>query len=379
MIPGIDSQFKGRQRRATARSWAIVVCGLGSIVAYAATSATINGEPSLRYFQGWIAVLQSVDEPPDHQVKLDVVASVPGAPGDHPELTYTLAVCGDRPFKGMLILGGDARLTNIRTIHSLQGTVGTSPDAPQLSAIEELTDVTLLDVSSNETIDLGPVQVVPLASTRAARCFSPYSSDHPPGFFMGDAQIITGLAMAPVQRQFRLGWWIGPRSSQVWPLVGAIPGVSLNDLGVFNGVRGLQGQWMRPPQQYVHVDVGSLTARVLIDQVRPPPTSATGLVWDVTKPVQPTALLTNVDVMSGWQQGLVAAAIGLGIGGSLLASLLFELGRPSARLNPVALVAAPSAEPGTQRVQRGRHLWFSTLMLIAVSVLLLARRGSRKR
>lgn len=372
-----DRRDRAGRRYAAARSVLIVALAISSFVAYAVVSVTINGEPSVRPFQGWVVLLQPADELPDHQVMLVVAASVPGAPGDHPQLTYTVAACGDRPFNGVLILGGDARLTDLRTTGSLQGTVATSPDGSSQSSTDEVANLTVLDVPSNERIDLGPAQMLHLQSASAQRCVSPYSSVHPPAPFVGDGQITTGRALAPVQRNSELGWWTGPRSSQVWPLVGSFPGVSLNDLGVFTGVRGLLGQWTRPIQQYFRVDIGGITSRALVDQVRPEPTDTTRLVWDGAQPLQPTVLLTNVEVMGRWQAALVAAAVGLGIGGALLASLLFEISRPPSRPWPVALIEPPLALPRARPMHAIPLSWLIIPTLIGI-FLLLRRVGKRR-
>ena len=111
-------------------------------------------------------------------------------------------------------------------------------------------------------------------------------------------------------------------SSGVWPLVDAFPGVSVNDLGTFQGLNGLSGSWVRFTRQYFAVNVGDLEARALVDEARPPPVSSTGLDWESSQPLLPTAQVTNTDSMSACQQWLIAASICLGIGGSLLASAL---------------------------------------------------------
>jgi len=49
--------------------------------------------------------------------------------------------------------------------------------------------------------------------------------------------------------------------------------------------------------------------------------SSTALYWGSAQLLQATAEVTNTDSLSTWQQWQVAAAISLGIGGSLLASL----------------------------------------------------------
>jgi hypothetical protein len=372
-----DSRVRARRWRAPATSAVILLFAICSFIAYAVVSVTINGEPSVSAFHGWVAVLQPVDELSDHQVRLVVAAGAPGAPGEHPRLTYTVAACGDRPFNGALILGGDARLTDFQTVGSIREIVATSPGSSLQSSIEDVTDLTFLDVQSNEQIDLGPAQVIHLQSGITPRCLYPYSALQLPPAFVGDAEIVTGLAMASVQRNSGFWWWTGPRSSQVWPLVGSLPDVSFSDLGIFAGVRGLHGDWIRPTQEYVRVDIGGLTARAVVDQVRPEPSDATDLVWDGSRPLQPTVLLTNVEVMGRWQDVLIGAAIGLGIGAALLAGLALEIFRPPMRPSPVAVgeLTADSSKP--QTMETIQFDWLIVVMVLGLWLLL--RRITRRR
>jgi hypothetical protein len=101
----LSSRTGGRSLRARAATAAIVIAGLGSVVFYAAISATINGLPSTQPFQGWVALLQPWGSPSGDQVKLVAVARAPGAPGQHPAMSYTVVVCGGRPFQGVLLMG----------------------------------------------------------------------------------------------------------------------------------------------------------------------------------------------------------------------------------------------------------------------------------
>ena len=111
-------------------------------------------------------------------------------------------------------------------------------------------------------INLGSVQAVHIAMTNPFPCASAYAPQQvPPPQFRGMAQVVTGLAAAPVRRAWNLGWWSGPRTSQVWPLVGTLPGVTFNDLGEFQAIRGLGGSWGRARQHYFAVTAGVLQAR----------------------------------------------------------------------------------------------------------------------
>ena len=301
----------------------ILLVGIASVACYAAISATINGRPSTSPFSGFVMLLQAAGRFSQDQVKLEATPLVPGGPGQRPTLAYQVNVCGNQPFSGVLLIGGDARLSH------LQGTpaLGAATAAGQTSR-QDLPELAFFSEGTGIPFDLGPVQAIHITMTSPGKCASAYSTQQPLPQFLGEVQVVTGQAAAPVERQWRLGWWAGPRSSQSWPSIGGLPGISDNDLGEFLALKGLHGAWMRLTQQYFAVSVGGLQARALIDESRPSLASSTSLDWEGTQPLQPIAVVTNTTSMSAWQNWLVAAGIFLGIGGSLMASLLYDWARP---------------------------------------------------
>jgi hypothetical protein len=302
----------------------IVLVGLASIAFYAAVSATVNSEPTTTPFQGFVTVLQPVASTLSaDQVDLTATATAPGGPGQNPALSYDLAVCGTEPFNDTLLIGGNARLSHLIGVPAF----GTNA-AVASSSVENLPDLTFQDEGTGSVIDLGPVQAISLTMPAPGKCASAYSTKQPEPFFAGQAQAISGLAAAPVERQWRLGWWAGPRSSEVWPLIGNLPGISDQDLGSYQALDGLHGAWVRPLDQYNTVNVGGLKANASVDEAQPALSSDTDLTWDSAQALQPNAIVTNTLSMSTWQNWLVWAGVFLGIGGSLLASLLYDLARP---------------------------------------------------
>jgi hypothetical protein len=318
-----SSHIASRTLRSRVGAIAVVLVALVSVVSYIAISVTINGEPSTTPFQGFVALLQSTAASQQDQVTLIVDPQTPGGAGLHPSLSYVVAVCGSKPFQGVLLIGGDARLSHLRGSPAL----GTS-NANGQSSSKNLPDLKFLVEGPRTNLDLGPVQTVHLTISQPPRCKYAYARNHaPPSPLLGQAQVIMGQAAAPVQRQWRLGWWSGPRTSQSWPLIGSLPGVPFNELGVFHAVAGLTGAWLRPERPYFVVNVGSLTARAILEQARPQTSKASELDWEGTQPVQPVAVYTDTISMGTLQNWLVAAGIFLGIGGSLLASLLYDWAR----------------------------------------------------
>lgn len=164
-------------------------------------SATVNGEPSTSSFRGFAALLQPGATVSKDQVKLMAYTLVPGGPGTNPSLSYSVAVCGSQPFQGTLLIGGDARLSNLRGVPALGARTRTSQ-----SSFQDIPDIKLLDESTGNALDLGRVQAVQITMPSPVKCLSPFSDQQPFPSFEGQGQEITGEAAAPVQRGWRMGW-----------------------------------------------------------------------------------------------------------------------------------------------------------------------------
>jgi hypothetical protein len=349
----------------------VVLVGLASIALYAAVSATVNGEPTTTPYQGFVTILQpAASSFSTDQVQLTAAATTPGGPGQNPALSYDLAVCGTQPFSGTLLIGGNARLSHL----SGDPAFGTNV-AVASSSVENLSDLTFQDEGTGSVIDLGPVQAISLTMPAPGKCASAFSAKQPEPFFHGQEQTIKGLAAAPVERQWRLGWWAGPRSSEVWPLIGDLPAISEGEHGAFQALDGLHGAWARPLDQYNTVSVGGLNANASVDEAQPELSSDTDLTWDSAQPLQPNAIVTNTLSMSRWQNWLVWAGIFLGIGGSLLASLLYDLARPK----PVYGAPQASTVHLQARAQRTKTSVKPLMAAVAVVLVILARTNKAKR
>lgn len=253
-------------------------------------------------FDGWVAVLQSDQDPMDDHVELSVAPVVSGAPGDHPQLTYSVAVCGDYPFHGVLLIGGDARLAGLRA----SGAVAGDADRPVVNA---LPNPALDDVQSGQRLALGATQAVALDFPEVGPCVQT-----PSGSLAGSVSAqFTGAAGAGVQRHWDLGWWQAPRYGQAWPRIGSLPGTSASDAGPYAGVDALAGVWARPPATTFRVDGGKPTAGMFVDGAVPAATASAGSGWALTNPFQPSARLIDTDSQSRWEQLRVLAGILLGL------------------------------------------------------------------
>jgi hypothetical protein len=306
-----------RDRRVNPRYVLVVVLSLLIGAAFAALSATVNGQPSTEPFDGWAAVLEQDGVGvfgDDREVLLSAEVSQPTVEDERPQLTYSVVACGSRPFQGMLVLGGNARVTDAR------------PSPPNRLEIVEVSDFAIQDPVTGSDIELGDVQVLEIDLRDLPACLPRSSLAEDDMSFAGVAEGVVGFAQAPIERTWQLGWWAGPRTTQTWPLVGTFPGVPVSVRGVFEGARGLTGSWTIPTERF-QVSGGGVSPSSDIDVARPDLESDTHLSWTSLVPFSPTARLTDVEAMSAWQQGLVAATIALGIGGSLLASVFFDLVR----------------------------------------------------
>ncbi len=345
-------------------------CALAGI-AFWQVSGTINAEPPATPFPGWVAVLQPTLSTSDTQVQLEVHPLQAGESSDRPWLSYSVAACGVEPFRGILLIGGAARLSDTRIL----GPAGVS--------LSSISDAEVLDVSSNAPIPLGTVQALRFALA-PTRCVSRFSPEHGPSDFAGTAIEISGRAGNSVILNGHFGIWSGPRSAQRWPLVGSLPGISPEDLGAWR-IAGLPGSWSRAFHEWVRLDAGSLSTIGSIEAARPSLLDVTRLSWSSSSPFQASARVLNANALSSWQNRLVIATIVLTLAGSLLAATLFDLIPPlrkSSHSCPTALSVKSNGEhpplritPQTAEV-RDRRRMAAGFLLGSLCAWLLARRHS---
>lgn len=89
-------------------------------------------------------------------------------------------------------------------------------------------------------------------------------------------------------------------------------------------------EYQPPPKEFIQVDNGDgVPIGWSVDAADPASGETSDLDWSSTTPVYPNARLTEGDSMTALQQWLVAAGVGIGIGGVMLASAAFEWLRPS--------------------------------------------------
>jgi hypothetical protein len=307
--------------------------------------------------------------PSASQIELTLRSVAPGGYGEHPRVEYGVTACGERPFRGVLLLGGEARL---RGLHPVTFPSPRSDDvlrAPQDGSIALARNLPYEDASSVIHGHLGPVQVIQI-SLPAATCLPPPLAPRGQRGFSGTFAAVQGrLEGAPHRSSFAPLGLAPVRQTQSWPMLGSLQ-AGYDTRSKFHFGPLLPGSWSRPLRSYFHLGIGDPDAKESVDFSRPTVLRDAGLNWIETKPFAATARVTNLDNQAKWQTLMLAATIWFGIGGSVVAALVFELMRPRrtrAAPDPPSATTAEPARPAT------------VLELLTVALLTLAVRRRRDR
>jgi len=229
-------------------------------------------------------------------------------------------------------MGGDARLT-----------VGKGA-APQITASELISGaetpvrsvrrasaLSFSDVGFGTTTNLGAVDIVDLSFESPLQCLGAVHPTDPNAPFTGEALTIAGNAKSPIQRKWRLGPLVGPRTTTSWPLVGTLPGAHFAETGAFRATSGLAGDYFIPASLITRIGSGGLTPIASVEEARPSTIDESSLDWAAIGPLQPTARVANTLEISRWSAWQLVGAILLGIAGSILATLLLDFVRTGVR------------------------------------------------
>lgn len=355
-------------RRFRPRRWAyvtILVVSALSVPAFALTSMTLNSTPAPREFDGWAAVFtQAADT--GSRVLFTIDAITPDGRGAHPVVDYGISACGRKPFTGVLVLAGDAR------INASEG--APSGEGSSLALVPGLTRLTIADEGNGSRAVAEGVQVFRV-KLDPERCLFAYRPDLAAPPFNGLTVVLRGpLRGRTVHDGFApLGLW-PVRQTQSWPLLGQVPVFARADHGAFRFGSRLPGRWFRPFQSYVGLNVGRLRGKTLVDFARPEPIEPDAFAWAGAKPIAVQARVTDSDHLNRWQTLALASGIWLGIGGSILATVALELLRRDRR----ALGAPRSEAPVAADRPRRRPAREVLLGLGLVACVLAARRGRRR-
>jgi hypothetical protein len=350
----------------------VVVSGI-SIAGYVALSITLNGLPSNESFQGWIALIQPASETQEDKVQLQVESTDESS--NNPSVRYTVSACGPRPYSADLLLSGDAQLSDIAKTLIVQPrakTIIVQPRAKQISL-----GTTWLYISGNELgrfsfgTYIGSVQLFHLDIAGVSPC-SGVSGGQPNNSFPGGAdQSISGSISAPLQQNWSgpWGWWHGPHASQSWPLTGGLGPSFGAGLGTIFTFAGLPGRWSLPATEYVEITADDVPATWSIDSSLPTTSAPDVADWSSMTQISPTAQFTDSAGAALIQDWIVISAVGLGIGGGMLATLLWEWIRPredNLTASKAANADLPGAPVSAMRQIRWRSRSFKTTRWLAV-------------
>jgi hypothetical protein len=370
----ISRQREKKRWKPLAPLFVVAVSGI-SIAGYVALSITLNGLPSNYSFQGWVALIQPASESREDKVLLRVDSTDESS--SNPNVTYTVSACGPHPYSADLLLTGHAQLSNIDPI------IIVGPGGPEKTIKQHTQKISLGFVSlgtklGNFSVNtaVGSVQLIHLNITDVASC-SVISDSQTEDSFPGEegqntfGQSISGSISAPLQQSWSgpWGWWHGPHASQSWPLVGGF-GTWDSPPGILT-FTGLPGRWSVPDTEYVEITSDDVPATWSMDSSMPTTSGPDIADWTSMSQISPTAQFTDSASTALLQDWIVISAVGLGIGGGMLATLLLEWIRPARRnltaskVQTSELPVAPAS--GLGRI-RGKSRFKTTHWLAAVGV-----------
>jgi hypothetical protein len=295
-------------------AWSLIATiSFTSIAGYVALSITLNGPPPYLNFDGMAFLLQPASESKIEKVQLLVDSSG----GDsHPFVSYSISACGPRPYSADLVLTGNAQVTDDLP----------SPPFTRSSPIRRfLGGLSFIRNNLRSDYPLGSVQLIRFDLPKA-----PCQEGAPPV-----TRLIQGSMLGSLQQSWSGPWglWHGPHASQSWPQIGfpADPtGGPFTLLAMSSsGVLSPAGNWALPGSLNIEVTQEYVAPGWSIDSSSPSTSMPGRLSWLGTNLIySPSAQLTDTASVALLQDWIVVCAIGFGIGGAMLASLLFEWIRP---------------------------------------------------
>ncbi len=341
---------------------AFIAAGLGSALGYYGASVALNAEPPDPASTGWIAVLTPISTlESDVQVRVNAFAL------DHrtdPRMAYGLSLCGADSFSGYFLIGGGARL--------LTQDIEASPNTVR-SLVPG--DIEVDDVGTGQRLKFKDVQVLEVEIGSLPPCVGAVSEQT----FVGTGFRVEGIASEPVVTSPSTGVFDSAVQRWSMPYVGSLPGTG-NRLGEFRVAGALDGSYVRPRLLAVDVDAGTLSSGMELDQPRPAPLDSDVASWFENAPIQATTKVREPAKLSSLQRWSALFAVGLGVFGSIVASMLLEWTRTSGH-RPEAREAAtlgPLDEPLRDPEARRTGVWLLAVPLLVLAYLLRRARGGHR-
>lgn len=295
-------------RRRGVRVVVVAVTGI-SILGYIALSLLVNSPPPPLQSNASAALIQPTSESQADTVTLH--AETIYKQGN--SITFTVSACGPHPYHAQLILNG---LTASTYAEYLTG----NHQFPVQMRVRSF-NVQWQAPEANIDYSESSVQAVNVDLPRVLPC----------SVSQGDADEIDvyGTLTDPwLESSSVVGdFWHGPHASLSLPYVGYL------ESGIGGGpipftIQGLPGTWTEPDHQQVRIKAYP-PADWTFDSALPALTNSDTPAWSGSSGISPTAQLSNPPSIAIIQDLIVVLAIIFGIGGALVASMLFESLRPS--------------------------------------------------
>jgi hypothetical protein len=314
------------------RSIAVVATIGFSIIAifgYLILSLAINSLPPESHSLGWSALIQESSESQADQITLRLHTS------NDDSATYEISACGPHPYTGKLILSGIFSHFSAEYVFA-DGGATVDMDAAHSEYIKNLTVMSSGQATSpyqgsgtsNSATGVGVAEVAELGSVRYVNIdlvkISPCSA------LLANGRIemqISGHLDSPefhISSEL-LGILHGPHASLSGPTIGTPPDGSF-DLPPFE-VTGEPGNWVPPAHINVRISMDT-PIDWSMDTATPEPSDTDRPAWSSRGAIEPAAQFTNSPLMVSLENWLVLFEIGLGVGGGLVASLIFDFLRP---------------------------------------------------
>ncbi len=343
--------------------WGIILLGaVASGCGYYAVSVALGPEPPARVVKGWIAILQpATDLDAGLQVRVNAFAL---SHADSPRMAYGLNVCGSHPFSGYMLIGGDARLNGV-ALNASRNVAKWLPGG----------GVKVADQGDGSLASYEGVQVIRVSIKDPPPCLGAPSDEA----YVGTGFRVEGYASGPVVASSS---GLGLNAAvERWsmPYVGGLPGLE-HRIGIFAISGAIDGDFVRPVSFSATVDAGAVPLGMEASDARPPADSVDRASWHGSQPFQATTKVRNSAYETNLQRWSAICAISLGVFGSIMASMLFELIRSSTSSSggrSIPLVALKGqSENGRGQLATKGCMWLLTA--IAGLVLCRLRRGRRK-
>jgi|SRR5829696_7203449 len=292
-----------------------------------------------------------------------------------------------------LVLGGDARFTNL-TEENKNDYVDSVSYFPEYYAGD---DMIANPAGFLPDVHLGPVQVWAVSfRERATRCDVSSSSRSSGVFGSYSGFSVSGGIRRPIQLHSQIAGVAGATSVIRWPALGLPP---VPDPDVSFSIPGhTEGRlsWRSPLSLDCQITrTERLSSDLHVVNVRPQPISPDALDWHIQydsndSVQQPTAIVTDLERAAFLNRIQVASGVGLGVGTSLLASMLLIWASPR-RTDPVETTTrqkgshqlsresnsySARVEPNGSRNRSHGHPLARAIILLVVVRLLWRRRRS---